>query len=67
MDLKGHILNASAISWYQYSKRNFPFVIRQQSGCEDALGILQFSMSCPFDIYLHELILENFSTILTVF
>jgi murein L,D-transpeptidase YcbB/YkuD len=54
MDLKGHILNASAISWYQYSKRNFPFVIRQQSGCEDALGILQFSMSCPFDIYLHD-------------
>jgi murein L,D-transpeptidase YcbB/YkuD len=54
MDRQGCVLDYTSIKWNQYSKRNFPFFIRQQSGCNDALGVLQFSMNCPFDIYLHD-------------
>ena len=54
LDLDGHVLDYTNIKWWNYSKRNFRFLIRQQSGCDDALGILKFSMSCPFDIYMHD-------------
>jgi len=54
LDLEGHVLDYNSIKWNQYSKRNFRFIIRQQSGCDDALGTLKFSMNCPFDIYLHD-------------
>ena len=54
LDNKGNILNPADINWAHYNKNNFPFSIRQKSGCDDALGILKFSLSCPFDIYLHD-------------
>ena len=54
LDNKGNLLKPGEINWWHYNKNNFPFSIRQKSGCEDALGILKFSLSCPFDIYLHD-------------
>ena len=54
MDYKGNILDPYKINWRKYSKNNFPFIIRQATGCDDALGVLKFDLSSPYDIYLHD-------------
>ena len=54
IDSKGNILNPAQINWDKYSKNRFPFIIRQATGCDDALGIIKFDLSIPFDIYFHD-------------
>ncbi len=54
MDYNGNILDASKIKWRRYSINNFPFIIRQATGCDDALGVLKFDIPSPYDIYLHD-------------
>ncbi len=54
IDYQGNVIDPATISWWKYSASNFPFIIRQTTGCDDALGILKFDPSSPYDIYLHD-------------
>lgn len=54
LDAKGNILDPANISWKKYSKKYFPFTIRQSTGCDNALGVLKFDLNSPFSIYLHD-------------
>ncbi len=47
-------VEAASLDWGSFSARNFPYRFRQASGCSNALGLLKFTLSCPFDIYLHD-------------
>ncbi len=42
------------INWYTIDTLNFPYIIRQATGCENALGILKLEFENPFSIYLHD-------------
>ncbi len=54
MDKGGRILNADTIQWKKYSSFNFPFTLRQSTGCDNALGILKFEFSTPYGVYIHD-------------
>lgn len=54
LDKKGNVLDPYKINWSQYSARNFPFTIRQGTGCDNSLGVLKFDLNSPFSIYLHD-------------
>lgn len=54
LDKSGKVLDPSTINWNQYSARNFPFTIRQGTGCDNSLGVLKFDLNSPFSIYLHD-------------
>lgn len=54
LDKSGKVLDPSTINWSQYSARNFPFTIRQGTGCDNSLGVLKFDLNSPFSIYLHD-------------
>ncbi|MES2619251.1 MAG: L,D-transpeptidase family protein, partial [Bacteroidota bacterium] len=54
LDNKGEELNPSDIKWRKYSNNNFPFTIRQSTGCDNSLGILKFDINSPYAIYLHD-------------
>jgi murein L,D-transpeptidase YcbB/YkuD len=50
----GKILNPYSIRWHAYSSRYFPFIIRQSTGCDNALGLLKLNFYNPFSVYLHD-------------
>lgn len=47
-------INPYRINWYSIDLVNFPYIIRQSTGCENALGILKLEFDSPFSMYLHD-------------
>ena len=48
------VVNPNTINWESYSEENFPFTIRQGTGCDNSLGVLKVEFDSPFGIYLHD-------------
>ena len=54
MDGSGKVLNPASIDWNQYSRGNFPFIIRQKPGPWNALGEVKFMFPNKYSVYLHD-------------
>lgn len=54
MDSSGKLLNPGSIDWSQYSRGNFPFIIRQKAGPWNALGEVKFIFPNKYSVYLHD-------------
>lgn len=50
----GRLIDARSINWHSYSRTNFPFTIRQSTGCDNALGLLKLDFENPYGVYLHD-------------
>lgn len=47
-------IDPNTINWDSLDLINFPYVIRQATGCENALGLLKLEFENPFSMYLHD-------------
>jgi murein L,D-transpeptidase YcbB/YkuD len=47
-------VNPTSVDWSQFSKTNFPFMIRQEPGELNALGQVKFMFPNGFDVYVHD-------------
>lgn len=54
LDRSGRTVKLSTIDWKKYNANNFPFVLRQREGKENALGIIKFVFDNPYAVYLHD-------------
>jgi len=54
LDNHGKVIDHHQVNWLAYNKDNFPFRFRQSTGCDNALGVIKFNISNPFDVYLHD-------------
>lgn len=54
IDRNGKVVDPKRINWKAYSPRNFPYRIRQATGCDNALGVIKFNLTSPFGVYLHD-------------
>lgn len=53
--LKGDVVvDPLTIDFNKYSVNNFPFVIRQKPGENNALGRMKFIFPNPYNVYLHD-------------
>ena len=43
-----------SITWTALSTKYFPYIIRQSTGCDNALGLLKLNFYNPFGVYLHD-------------
>lgn len=50
----GREISPSGISWHRISPQNFNYTLRQRPGKNNALGLIRFSLTNPYDIYLHD-------------
>jgi L,D-transpeptidase YcbB len=50
----GNIVDPAGLNWKSFSKSYFPYRIRQSTGCDNALGVMKFNLTSPFDVYLHD-------------
>jgi lipoprotein-anchoring transpeptidase ErfK/SrfK len=48
------VMDPHQINWATIDLENFPYIIRQATGCENALGILKLEFENPFSMYLHD-------------
>ncbi|MVM38024.1 L,D-transpeptidase family protein [Spirosoma sp. HMF3257] len=54
LDEKDQEIDPEEIDWDGLSTTNFPYRVRQASGCENSLGLLKFNLANPLAIYLHD-------------
>ena len=52
-NFQGEKIDPSTVNWAKYSK-GIPYKIQQGSGDDNALGVIKFNFSNPFDVYLHD-------------
>lgn len=51
---QGKIVSPEIIDWKSLSAKNFPYRLRQSTGCDNALGVIKFDLDSPYDVYLHD-------------
>ncbi|MDX1697047.1 MAG: L,D-transpeptidase family protein [Thiohalobacterales bacterium] len=54
VDYDGNPVDPAQIDWYRYSGRNFPWLVRQQPGPQNALGRIKFMFPNRHSVYLHD-------------
>jgi murein L,D-transpeptidase YcbB/YkuD len=54
LNTKYRVVDPHSINWSSLSKNNFPYILRQNSGENNALGALKFHFNNPFSLYLHD-------------
>jgi len=54
IDGHGNIIDPDTVKWSLYNKNNFPYQIRQSTGCDNALGVVKFNLTDPYDVYMHD-------------
>lgn len=54
LDERGRLVDATRIDWKNLRAADFPYTIRQTPGCENALGVLKFELTDPFNVYMHD-------------
>ncbi len=50
----GKIMDPYAINWHALSTAYFPYLLRQSTGCDNALGLLKLNFYSPSGVYLHD-------------
>ncbi len=59
LNSNGTVVDPGSINWSKLSKKNFPYTLRQSTGCDNALGIIKFNLTSPFSVYLHDTNLKS--------
>jgi murein L,D-transpeptidase YcbB/YkuD len=54
IDRNGNKLNPANIDFSRYSASNFPFMLRQDAGPDNALGVVKINFPNPHLVYLHD-------------
>jgi len=54
IDRDGRTLDPASIDWTRYSGRNFPYILRQGPGDDNALGRVKIMFPNPYLVYLHD-------------
>lgn len=52
-DYKGNPVDPHAVNWSKYNK-GIPYMVRQGSGDNNALGVIKFNFKNPYAVYLHD-------------
>ncbi|OQY95583.1 MAG: hypothetical protein B6D37_05265 [Sphingobacteriales bacterium UTBCD1] len=50
----GKVINPYTVDWHSLSSSNFPYIIRQSTGCDNSLGLIKLNFYNPFGVYLHD-------------
>lgn len=54
LNKEGKMVNPASINWSALGAGNFPYIIRQGTGCDNALGLVKFNFYNPFTVYWHD-------------
>ncbi len=58
-DRRGRVVNRANVDFTQFTRRNFPFSMRQPPSRSNALGLVKFMFPNQYNIYLHDTPAKN--------
>jgi murein L,D-transpeptidase YcbB/YkuD len=50
----GRVVNPYKVNWQELNALNFPYIIRQSTGCDNSLGLVKLNFYNPYSVYLHD-------------
>jgi murein L,D-transpeptidase YcbB/YkuD len=50
----GTHVDPASVRWWRLTPKTFPYTLRQRPGKDNALGLIRFSLTNPYGIYLHD-------------
>jgi murein L,D-transpeptidase YcbB/YkuD len=50
----GKIVDPGTVNWRVLGPGNFPYTLRQSTGCDNALGLIKLNFDNPYSVYLHD-------------
>ncbi|MBS1662856.1 MAG: L,D-transpeptidase family protein, partial [Bacteroidetes bacterium] len=59
LDERGKVVDPQTVQWASYKGGNFPYRIRQTPGCLNALGVIKFDLTDPYNVYMHDTYLKK--------
>lgn len=54
LDKNRQLVDPTQLDWRSFSKTNFPYTLRQGTGCDNSLGLLKINIKNPYSVYLHD-------------
>jgi murein L,D-transpeptidase YcbB/YkuD len=54
LNLSGQPVSPADVNWNQFNKSYFPYILRQNSGPNNSLGLIKFNFNSPYAVYLHD-------------
>lgn len=54
LNSRGNIVSPYSINWHALNRNNFPYQIREGTGCDNPLGVLKFNLTSPYSVYMHD-------------
>jgi len=51
---KWQVIDPSTVPWKNLSPSNFPYTLRQSTGCDNSLGLIKLNFLSPYSVYLHD-------------
>lgn len=54
VDKDDNILSPDTINWDRFSKKYFPYLLKQREGDDNSLGVLKFNFRNKYAVYLHD-------------
>jgi L,D-transpeptidase YcbB len=54
LSLQGRLIDPAQVNWKAMSATNFPYRLRQSTGCDNSLGLIKLNFYSPFGVYLHD-------------
>ncbi len=60
LDKQAKIIDPAKVNWQKLNKNNFPYTIRQSTGCDNSLGLIKLNFYNPYTVYLHDTPFKGF-------
>ncbi|MBS1933262.1 MAG: L,D-transpeptidase family protein [Bacteroidetes bacterium] len=54
LNKQGKLCDPTEINWQKLNRNNFPYTIRQSTGCDNSLGVIKLNLNSPYDVYMHD-------------
>lgn len=54
LDRNGRVVDPASVHWNSLGPGNFPYTLRQSTGCDNSLGIVKMQFYSSYDVYLHD-------------
>ena len=54
LNQQGRVVDPKQVNWKAMGPGNFPYRLRQSTGCDNSLGLIKLHFYSPFGVYLHD-------------
>lgn len=54
LNAKNELIDPASVNWKSLGPKNFPYTLRQSTGCDNSLGLMKLQFQNPYTIFLHD-------------